>query len=100
MQYIKDDSSCWGIGLGGSQDQKVDLGKNAIPFSDNSFGCVLCIDVLEHVENIHEVFDELGRVSLRYIIVALPNPYADFYKMLRSGNYSQDFPWKFFGLPY
>jgi len=98
-QYLPNGVKYWGIGLGGHPDQKVNLEKDRIPFSDNAFYCVLCLDVLEHIENIHEVFDDLCRVSRKYVIISLPNAWSDFYNMLRHGNYSQTSPLKFYGLP-
>jgi 2-polyprenyl-3-methyl-5-hydroxy-6-metoxy-1,4-benzoquinol methylase len=34
---------------------------------------VVCIDVLEHLDNLHRMFDELVRVSCGHVIVSLPN---------------------------
>lgn len=98
-QHLQDSSSYWGIGLGGSPDQQVNLEKEPIPFRDNKFDCVLCLDVLEHLENIHQVFDELCRVSNKYVIISLPNPYADFWRMICRGDYSPGKPMKFYNLP-
>lgn len=98
-QYLPQDVEYWGVGLGGHPDQQVNLEQEKSPFPDNSFDCVLCLDVLEHLDNIHEVFDELCRVTRRYVIISLPNPWADFYNMLRFGDYRQDQPTKFYGLP-
>lgn len=89
----------WGIGLGGNPDQFVDLEKEKIPFPDQSYDCVLCLDVLEHIENIHDVFDELCRVSRNYVIISLPNAWAVFYAMLRFGEYKPGQAIKFYGLP-
>jgi hypothetical protein len=58
---------------------------------------VLCLDVLEHLENIHRVFDELCRVSGSYVIVSLPNPWASFWRLLRGDRPGQLV--KFYGLP-
>jgi SAM-dependent methyltransferase len=91
-QYLDNPASYLGIGLGGNPDQKVDLERESIPFPDNSFGCVLCLDVLEHLDNIHKVFDELCRVSRRYVVISLPNPWASFWSILRSGGYQPDQP--------
>lgn len=97
--YLDAETRYWGIGLGGAPDQQVDLEKQPIPFPDNSQDCVLCLDVLEHVENIHEVFDELCRVSRHAVIVSLPSPYSQFFRMLRQGDYQPGTPIKFYGLP-
>ena len=89
----------WSIGLGGNIDQQVDLEKELLPFPDRSFDVLLCLDVLEHVENIYALFDDLCRVARRHVIIALPNPWADFYGMLRHGEYRPGKPMKYYGLP-
>ena len=98
-RYVKNSGAYWGIGLGNHPDQLVDLENEKLPFPDNSFDCVLCLDVLEHLENIHEVFDECCRVTRRFLIVSLPNPWAVFFRMLRFGDYHSEQPLKFYGLP-
>jgi len=98
-KYLPAETDYWGIGLGGHPDQVVNLEKEKIPFPEHSFDCVLCLDVLEHLDNIHEIFDELCRVSRNYVIISLPNPWAGFLGMLRAGNYRPDQPMKFYGLP-
>jgi hypothetical protein len=99
-QHIDAETSYWGIGKGGHPDQYIDLEQGKIPFADNSFDCVLCLDVLEHLENIHKIFDECCRVSRKYFIISLPNPWADFYSTLRNGEYQPGQPTKFYGLPF
>jgi len=98
-QHIDDEASYWGIGLGGNPDQQVDLEKEKIPFTDGSFDCVLCLDVLEHLDNIHEVFNELCRVTQRYVIISLPNPTRSLYSRLRFGDYRPGKLTKHYGLP-
>ncbi len=88
-----------GIGLGGKPDLEINLEKEKIPFPDNHFDCVLCLDVLEHVENIHTLFDDLCRVSRRHVVISLPNAWADFYNMLRLREYAPNRPMKFYNLP-
>lgn len=63
-----------GIDIIGNPDVLTDLEQGALPFQANTFDCVVCTDVLEHLENIHNVFDELIRVSAKYVIISLPNP--------------------------
>ena len=89
-----------GIGHGGSVDVEIDLEKQKLPYEDNSFDVVLCLDVLEHLDNIHEVFDELCRVTSKYLIISLPNPWASFIGMLRGGYYKHtELPMKSYNLP-
>jgi len=59
----------------------LDKGKK-LPLDNNSFDLVYCSDVLEHLENIHSVFDELCRISRKYIIVSLPNPFSGIFPVL------------------
>jgi hypothetical protein len=89
-----------GIGIGEGVDIEMNLEHGAVPFSDGEFDCVLCLDVLEHLDNIHEVFDDLCRVSNRYLVISLPNPWKDFMRMLRHGHYRENTqPMKFYNLP-
>lgn len=62
-----------GVDVAGTPDLVLDLEKQVLPFPDNSFECVVCSDVLEHLDSLHRTFDELVRVSRRYVIVSLPN---------------------------
>jgi hypothetical protein len=89
-----------GIGLGGSVDWEINLEKQKLPYEENSFDCVLCLDVLEHLDNIHEVFDELCRITSKYLIISLPNPWVSYIDMLRRGYYKHtEIPMKFYNLP-
>ncbi|MDR3574626.1 MAG: methyltransferase domain-containing protein [Anaerolineaceae bacterium] len=97
--YLKNTSSYTGIGLGGHPDLRINLEKEDIPFDNDSFDCVLYLDVLEHVVNIHHAFDDLCRVSKNYVIISLPNPWADMYEVLCHQDYQPGMPFKFYGLP-
>jgi len=89
-----------GIGLGDSVDVEIDLEKQKLPYEENSFDTVLCLDVLEHLDNIHEVFDQLCKITRKYLIVSLPNPWVAFTSMLRIGYYKHtELPMKFHNLP-
>ncbi|OQY44978.1 MAG: hypothetical protein B6242_11525 [Anaerolineaceae bacterium 4572_78] len=98
-QYLPSDAKYWAIDLGGHPDSVVNLEKGSPPFPDNTFDCVLCLDVLEHVDNIHDVFDELCRISKKYVIISLPNPWASFAHVMLFGNKTPHQPLKFYGLP-
>lgn len=99
-ENLPDDVEYIGIGLGDNPDLiKLDLEKEKLPFRENEFNCVLCLDVLEHLDNIHEVFDELSKVSSQYLILSLPNPWRDFMNCIQRGKYRKDKNMKFYGLP-
>ncbi|WP_013630256.1 class I SAM-dependent methyltransferase [Rubinisphaera brasiliensis] len=64
----------WGIDIVGKPDQVVNLEEcERLPFEDKSYDCVMCIEVLEHLNNLHAMFADLFRVSNKYVIVSLPN---------------------------
>lgn len=96
---LTEGSKYYGIGYGEGIDKEVNLESSPLHFSDNEFSTVICLDVLEHLENIHKVFDDLCRISSKHIIISLPNPWADFFSVLLNGDYSKNESLKFYGLP-
>jgi ubiquinone/menaquinone biosynthesis C-methylase UbiE len=85
-----------GVDIAGNPDISVDLEKGKIPFKDDSFDCVVCTDVLEHIDDIHKVFVELTRVTNKYVILSLPNDWAPFLGRILMGYRNSP---KFYGLP-
>lgn len=79
--------------------QAVNLEKESLPFANEQFDCVLALDVLEHVDNIYEVFDSLCRVSSKYVIISLPNPWSTMIAAIQNGSYQEGIHLKFYGLP-
>lgn len=45
-----------------------------IPLRGNIVDAVICIEVLEHLEKLHEVFEEIKRVIKSHFIATVPNP--------------------------
>lgn len=85
-----------GVDVAGDPDIQLNLDtQDPLPFNDNEFNTVLCIEVLEHLDNLHFVFDELIRVSSEYIVVSLPNCWRDARRKIEKG--SGDF--LHYGLP-
>jgi SAM-dependent methyltransferase len=67
-----------GVDIGGTPDIQVNLeAAGKLPFADGSFDCVVCTDVLEHLENLHQIFGELVRVSRRHLVISLPNNWTN-----------------------
>lgn len=63
-----------GVDLYGEPDIKIDFEKEKLKrFKSGQFDCVVCTEVLEHLDNLHEMIDEIFRVSNRYILISLPN---------------------------
>ena len=97
-KYLTDDIKYVGIDIEGEPDFIVDLEKEKLTmFKDKSFFIVICTEVLEHLNNLHAIFDELTRVSKKYIIISLPNSWFLFKFPLVRGKSKTDF--KFYGLP-
>jgi hypothetical protein len=67
-KFLPRETEYVGLGLGSSVDVALDLEKQSLPYPGNCFDCVLCLDTLEHLDNIHEVFDELCRVTSKYLV--------------------------------
>jgi SAM-dependent methyltransferase len=87
-----------GIGFG-NVDKEVNLEHGLKDYDDNSFDVVLCLDVLEHIENVQDLFDDLCRVSKQYVIIVLPNPWSTFWFSLLAGKRGSIGVYKFYGLP-
>ncbi len=64
-----------GVDIIGDPDIMINLERDKLKiFDDNNFHTVICTEVLEHLDHIHEVFDELCRVAKntllsRYLII-------------------------------
>jgi SAM-dependent methyltransferase len=66
-----------GVDIEGHPDLTIDLERMAcLPFEDGFFDCVVCTDVLEHLDNLHSVLEELIRVSDRLVLLSLPNMFT------------------------
>ena len=59
-----------------------DWEKESLPFDDNSFDAVICLDTMEHIDRFHFAVDDLLRVSKRYVIISLPNCWRKMYKYM------------------
>ena len=98
-EHLPDAARYHGVGLGGSPDRRVDLERQRLPFADGAFETVLCLDVLEHIENPQQSFDELCRVASGHVVVSLPNPWRAFWRNLNRGRWRESGGLKFYGLP-
>ncbi len=75
-----------GIDVAGKPDIRLNLENcTRLTFATAEFHCVLCIDVLEHLDNMHAIFDEIIRVAKRYIIISLPNCWRDARRPIERG---------------
>ena len=75
-----------GIDMGGTPDFVINLEEiERLPFEDKSFEVCVCSDVLEHLDNLHFIFSELVRVTEKYLLVSLPNNWANARKPIERG---------------
>lgn len=62
------------IDMNDDADYVLNLDKiERLPFDDMEFDTIVCTDVLEHLENIHLIFDEICRVAGKSVIISMPN---------------------------
>lgn len=62
------------IDMSNGADYVLNLDKiERLPFTDMEFDTIVCTDVLEHLENIHFIFDEICRVAGKSVIISMPN---------------------------
>jgi 2-polyprenyl-3-methyl-5-hydroxy-6-metoxy-1,4-benzoquinol methylase len=58
-----------------------------LPFDAGEFDLVLCLEVLEHLEDPEDALTELGRVSRKHVVISVPHePWFRLGSLLR-GNY-------------
>eukprot|EP01083_Nonionella_stella_P264503 897206_1 len=73
--FLKMDATYQGIDYKNGEDVIGHNLEKGIPFPDNTYDVVFALDVLEHVDNVHFLFQEIIRVSKHEVVVALPNIY-------------------------
>jgi SAM-dependent methyltransferase len=79
-------ASYTGVDIRGNPDFLLNLEKiERLPFDDGSFECVVCLEVLEHLDNLHFIFGELVRISKRHLIVSLPNNWSNARRPIENG---------------
>lgn len=97
-EYIAEDVKYICVDIEGNPDFIIDLEKEKLSkFDDKSFFVSICTEVLEHLGNLHEIFDELTRVSEKYIIISLPNSWSFFKFSLIRGELKEGL--RYYGLP-
>lgn len=86
LRELLSDIPYYGVDIAGNPDQRLNLETcTRLPFEDGSWSCVLCADVLEHLDNLHAMFDELLRVAKDYVILSLPNAWRDARRPIEKG---------------
>jgi SAM-dependent methyltransferase len=87
LRDILKDVDYVGVDIVGKPDHVIDLeATERLPFDDEQFQCVICVEVLEHLDGLHRIFDELVRLSHRHLIVSLPNCWCAARRQLEKGS--------------
>lgn len=85
LQHLDKETRHFEIDKFGNPDMIFDLEKDDLnQFKTNEFETVICTDVLEHIDNFHEVFDHIIRISNKNVIISLPNCYKVFFAGLKN----------------
>lgn len=92
------------VDLEGDNDININLDKiDRLPLDNETFDTVLALDVLEHLENFHLIFEEMVRVARKNIIISLPNSVLSLYSILKDltqkDRFNSGYYNKFYGLP-
>ena len=67
-----------GIDFIGNPNIKINLEEiKKLPFKARAFDTVICIEVLEHLDNLHEISKDIFRVSDNNVLISLPNAWRD-----------------------
>jgi hypothetical protein len=72
LRYLDNASYYQSADLEGTHDYAINIEKKT-SFSNQKFSYTVALDVLEHVSNIHDAFDEVLRITSNTFIMALPN---------------------------
>ena len=75
-----------GIDIAGNPDISLNLEKiDNLPFEDSEFETVICVEVLEHLDNLHSLSKDLFRCSSQYVLISLPNAWRDARSKIHKG---------------
>ncbi|HET8746752.1 MAG TPA: class I SAM-dependent methyltransferase [Ramlibacter sp.] len=76
-----------GVDVAGHPDVVLNLEEcSRLPFEDRSYDTVMCIEVLEHLGNLHVLVEDLFRVSRKYVLISLPNAWRDARRKIERGS--------------
>ena len=100
------DTEIFDVDIAGKADLLVDLETvDRFDFKDDQFNLVIALDLLEHIENFHDILKEMIRCSNQHVLISLPNPASSFISIVKNRRRNPDeatqrgYYEKFYGLP-
>jgi ubiquinone/menaquinone biosynthesis C-methylase UbiE len=66
-----------------------DWEKERLPYTDNQFNVVVCLDTLECINDFYAALEDLIRVVRRRVIISLPNCWRKVFKQMLKGSGAQ-----------
>jgi hypothetical protein len=76
------------LDMDGKPDLRINLDvRSPMPIESEKFDAVICTDVLEHLEEFHHVFEEIIRISKKYVVISVPNALITFRNYARRRKY-------------
>ncbi|HET6267793.1 MAG TPA: class I SAM-dependent methyltransferase [Acidobacteriota bacterium] len=75
-----------GVGMTDAAEKKLDLEREGeLPFDDGTWDTVMCLDTLEHLNNLYGMCNELFRIAREHVIISLPNCWCSSRRSLAKG---------------
>lgn len=70
-EFVGPNTKYVGADIQGLGDYQIDLDNEELPFDSREFDTVLCFEVLEHLNKIHQCFDKMLDITDKYFIGSL-----------------------------
>jgi hypothetical protein len=70
-EYVGTNTKYVGVDMQGLADFQINLDLEGFPFEKRQFSTVLCYEVLEHLNKIHERFDDMLSIADKYFVGSL-----------------------------
>nr|HPM11831.1 hypothetical protein [Paludibacter sp.] len=91
------------LDIAGDVDYLINLEVDPLKFQNNEFDIVVALDVLEHLDNFHEIVNKSIEIASKSVIISLPNPLNEVLNIVKNKKYNgtdeNGLYSKYYGLP-